>query len=151
MLETSFGNFCTAVGVFVLERSFHEAWGNEASEKISKFSNYLALSSMSVSMELVTDVLGDHGQRPKHDYVVVTAVAKLDHGKPKFYSTVEMIGFCRRWRLPTNHVWLFSTRASIISFFKTYDALCEKGTATLVCSALDGNYTRFKEVFQGTR
>lgn len=29
-------------------------------------------------------------------------------------------------------------RASIISFFKTYDALCEKGTATLVCSALDG-------------
>jgi len=23
---------------------------------------------MSVSMELVTDVLGDHGQRPKHDY-----------------------------------------------------------------------------------
>jgi hypothetical protein len=42
------------VGVFVLERSFHEAWGNEASEKISKFSNYLAVFhvQLSVCLEL---------------------------------------------------------------------------------------------------
>lgn len=41
---------------------------------------------------------------------VVTAVTELGNGKPKFYSTPEIIAFCRKWRLPTNHVWLFSTR-----------------------------------------
>lgn len=42
--------------------------------------------------------------------VVVTAVTELGKGKPKFYSTAEIIAFCRNWRLPTNHVWLFSSR-----------------------------------------
>ncbi|KAM0021324.1 putative tRNA ligase 1 [Helianthus debilis subsp. tardiflorus] len=65
---------------------------------------------MSLSIELVTDVLGDHGQRLREDYVVVTVVTELGNGKPKFYSTPEIIAFCRKWRLPTNHVWLFSTR-----------------------------------------
>ncbi|KAK2997400.1 hypothetical protein RJ639_024920, partial [Escallonia herrerae] len=46
-----------------------------------------------ILMELVTAVLGDHGQRPREDYVT--------------------------------------------SFFAVYDALCEEGTATPVCKALD--------------
>ncbi|XP_030968694.1 tRNA ligase 1 isoform X3 [Quercus lobata] len=92
---------------------------------------------MCISMELVTAVLGDHGQRPREDYVVVTAVTELGNGKPKFYSTPEIIAFCRNWRLPTNHVWLFSTRKSVTSFFAAYDALCEEGTATPVCKALN--------------
>ncbi|RYR44644.1 hypothetical protein Ahy_A08g040945 [Arachis hypogaea] len=41
---------------------------------------------------------------------VVTALTELGNGKPRFYSTPEIIAFCRKWRLPTNHVWLFSTR-----------------------------------------
>ncbi|URE03208.1 hypothetical protein MUK42_21425 [Musa troglodytarum] len=69
--------------------------------------------------------------------VVVTAVTDLGHGKPKFYSTPELIAFCRKWRLPTNHVWLFSTRKSVTSFFAAFDALCEEGTATPVCKALN--------------
>ncbi|XP_042038662.1 tRNA ligase 1-like isoform X3 [Salvia splendens] len=92
---------------------------------------------MCVSMELVTAVLGDHGQRPHEDYVVVTAVTELGNGKPKFYSTPALIAFCRNWRLPTNHVWLFSTRKSVMSFFAAYDALSEEGTATTVCKTLD--------------
>ncbi|KAI8573733.1 hypothetical protein RHMOL_Rhmol01G0299200 [Rhododendron molle] len=92
---------------------------------------------MCVSMELVTAVLGDHGQRPRDDYVVVTAVTELGNGKPMFYSTPEIIAFCREWRLPTNHIWLFSTRKSVTSFFAAYDALCEEGTAVPVCKALD--------------
>ncbi|KAH7444044.1 hypothetical protein KP509_02G061700 [Ceratopteris richardii] len=87
-------------------------------------------------MELVTAVLGDHGQRPLHDYVVVTAVTDLN-GKPRFFSTPELIAFCRQWRLPTNHVWLFSTRKSATSFFTAYDALCEEGIATEVSRTLD--------------
>ncbi|RDY09341.1 tRNA ligase 1, partial [Mucuna pruriens] len=135
--KNSFGNIYTAVGVFVLGRMFREAWGTEASKKQAEFNDFLERNHMCISTELVTAVLGDHGQRPQEDYVVVTAVAELGNGKPKFYSTPEIIAFCRKWRLPTNHVWLFSTRKSVTSFFAAYDALCEEGTATSVCKALD--------------
>ncbi|GAB2286863.1 hypothetical protein Dimus_021252 [Dionaea muscipula] len=135
--KNSFGNIYTAVGVFVLGRMFQESWGTLASKKQADFNEFLEKNRMCVSMELVTAVLGDHGQRPREDYVVVTAVTELGHGKPKFYSTPEVIAFCREWRLPTNHVWLFSTRKSVTSFFAVFDALCEEGTATPVCKALD--------------
>ncbi|KAL1346963.1 hypothetical protein AAHE18_08G224100 [Arachis hypogaea] len=46
---------------------------------------------------------------------VVTALTELGNGKPRFYSTPEIIAFCRKWRLPTNHVWLFSTRRTFPS------------------------------------
>ncbi|KAL8028930.1 hypothetical protein ABFX02_14G194800 [Erythranthe guttata] len=116
---------------------FREAWGSQCSKKQSEFNKFLESNRMCISMELVTAVLGDHGQRPREDYVVVTAVTDLGCGKPKFYSTPDVIAFCRKWRLPTNHVWLFSTRKSVISFFAAYDALCEEGTAKTVCKALD--------------
>ncbi|XP_024970933.1 tRNA ligase 1 isoform X2 [Cynara cardunculus var. scolymus] len=135
--KNSFGNVYTAVGVFVLGRIFLESWGTEASKKQAEFNAFLEREHMSISMELVTAVLGDHGQRPREDYVVVTAVTELGYGKPKFYSTPEIIAFCRKWRLPTNHIWLFLTRNSVTSFFAAYDALCEEGTATSVCKALD--------------
>ncbi|TQD73247.1 hypothetical protein C1H46_041214 [Malus baccata] len=135
--KNSFGNIYTAVGVFVLGRMFREAWGREAPKVQAEFNDFLERNRMCISMELVTAVLGDHGQRPKEDFAVVTAVTDLGNGKPKFYSTPEIIAFCRKWRLPTNHVWLFSTRKSVTSFFAAFDALCEEGTATTVCMALD--------------
>ncbi|KAL2488867.1 RNA ligase [Forsythia ovata] len=135
--KNSYGNIYTAVGVFVLGRMFREAWGPQSWNKQAEFNKFLEQNRMCISMELVTAVLGDHGQRPQDDYVVVTAVTELGSGKPKFYSTPDVISFCRKWRLPTNHVWLFSTRKSVTSFFAAYDALCEEGTATPVCKALD--------------
>ncbi|CAM0877320.1 unnamed protein product [Alopecurus aequalis] len=135
--KNSFRNIYTAVGVFVLARMFREAWGKEAPEMQAEFNKYLEENRINISMELVTAVLGDHGQRPKEDYAVVTAVTELGHGKPKFYSTSEVIAFCQKWRLTANHVWLFSKRESAASFFTKYDALCEEGTATTVCEVLD--------------
>ncbi|KAM7496694.1 hypothetical protein LguiA_021108 [Lonicera macranthoides] len=135
--KNSYGNIYTAVGVFVLGQTFCDAWGTQASKKQQEFNDFLELNHMCISMELVTAVLGDHGQRPLEDYVVVTAITELGKGKPKFYSTPDIIAFCRKWRLPTNDVWLFSTRKSVTSFFAAYDALCEEGTATTVCKALD--------------
>ncbi|KAM3296703.1 hypothetical protein ACQJBY_038849 [Aegilops geniculata] len=134
--KNSFGNIYTAVGIFVLGRLFREAWGREAPKMQAEFNDFLEKNRISVSMELVTAVLGDHGQRPKDDYAVITAVTELGHGKPQFYSTPKLIEFCRKWRLPTNHVWLFSTRKSATSFFAAYDALCEEGTATPICNVL---------------
>ncbi|KAF3455044.1 hypothetical protein FNV43_RR05492 [Rhamnella rubrinervis] len=156
--KNSFGNIYTAVGVFVLGRMFQDAWGAEAAKKQAEFNEFLERNRMCISMELVTAVLGDHGQRPREDYVVVTAVTELGNGKPKFYSTPDIIAFCRKWHLPTNHVWLFSTRCGksevkILIFgsvfisvmrleisdiiFAAFDVLCEEGTATPVCKALD--------------
>ncbi|MCO5574341.1 hypothetical protein L7F22_028124 [Adiantum nelumboides] len=134
--KNSYGNLYTAVGVFVLASTFQEAWGAQASEKQKEFNTYLETSRLCIAMELVTAVLGDHGQRPKQDYVVVTAIADLK-GRPHFYATPDLIMFCRQWRLPTNHVWLFSSRKSATSFFTAYDALCEEGTATSVSQILD--------------
>ncbi|KAL9235068.1 hypothetical protein vseg_009864 [Gypsophila vaccaria] len=135
--KNSYGNIYTAVGVFVLGRMFRAAWGAQARNKQAEFNDFLERNRMCISMELVTAVLGDHGQRPREDYVVVTAVTELGIGKPKFYSTPEIFAFCQKWRLPTNQVWLLSTRKSATSFFAAYDALCEEGTATTVCKALD--------------
>ncbi|KAK7854665.1 trna ligase 1 [Quercus suber] len=131
--KNSFGNMY-AYYIFLISIF---AWGTQAAKKQSEFNDFLEINRMCISMELVTAVLGDHGQRPREDYVVVTAITELGNGKPKFYSTPEIIAFCRNWRLPTNHVWLFSTRKSVTSFFAAYDALCEEGTATPVCKALD--------------
>lgn len=135
--KNSYGNIYTAVGVFVLGRMLQETWGDQAAIKQKEFNDFLQKNRMCISMELVTAVLGDHGQRPLQDYVVVTAVTELGAGKPRFYSTSDIISFCRKWRLPTNSVWLFSTRKSVASFFAAYDALCEEGTATPVCKAMD--------------
>ncbi|KAH0854504.1 LOW QUALITY PROTEIN: hypothetical protein HID58_069186, partial [Brassica napus] len=76
--KNSFGNIFTAVGVFVLSRMFREAWGTMASKKEAEFNDFLEKNRMCVSMELVTAVLGDHGQRPLDDYVVVTAVTEVE-------------------------------------------------------------------------
>ncbi|XP_057956592.1 tRNA ligase 1-like [Malania oleifera] len=135
--KNSYGNIYTAIGVFVLGRTFCEAWGTEAGKKQTEFNDFLERNHMCISMELVTAVLRDSGQRPQEDYVVVTAVTELDNGEPKFYSTPDIIAFCQQWRLPANHVWWFSTRKSAIIFFSAYDALREEGTATPVCKALD--------------
>ncbi|KAL0723717.1 hypothetical protein Bca4012_038316 [Brassica carinata] len=55
-----------------------EAWGTKALEKEAEFNDFLEKNRMCVSMELVTAVLGDHGQRPLDDFVVVTAVTELE-------------------------------------------------------------------------
>uniref|UniRef100_A0A7I4CXU8 tRNA ligase phosphodiesterase domain-containing protein n=1 Tax=Physcomitrium patens TaxID=3218 RepID=A0A7I4CXU8_PHYPA len=134
--KNSFGNLYTAVGVYVLGRTLKEAWGAQAGQKQREFNAYLKEHRICIGMELVTAVLGDHGQRPLQDYVVVTAVTKLD-GRPLFLSTADVVAFCHQWRLPTNHYWLFSTKASVTSFFTAYDALCEEGLTSTVAKVLN--------------
>ncbi|WMV56325.1 hypothetical protein MTR67_049710 [Solanum verrucosum] len=65
----------TAVGVFVLGRMFRETWGTQASKKQAEFNEFLERNRMCISMELVTAVLGDHGQRPQDDYGKVSEAA----------------------------------------------------------------------------
>lgn len=134
--KNSYGNLYTATGVFVLGRTLQEAWGLHAAQKQREFNKFLEDNRICVAMELVTAVLGDHGQRPLKDYVVVTAVTDLS-GQPRFYPTPEVVAFCRQWRLPSNHFWLFSSKKSVTAFFTAYDALCEEGLASTVTHTLD--------------
>ncbi|KAJ7543365.1 hypothetical protein O6H91_09G034600 [Diphasiastrum complanatum] len=134
--KNSYGNLYTAVGVFVLGQTLQEAWREQAPKKQQELNLFLQKNNMCIAMELVTAVLDDHGQRPLQDYVVVTAVTEL-RSRPRFYSTPDLIAFCREWRLPTNHIWLFSSRSSASSVFAAYDALCEEGIASSVSKTLD--------------
>ncbi|KAI3899528.1 hypothetical protein MKW92_026618 [Papaver armeniacum] len=122
------------LGVFVLGRTFHEAWGTEAFKKQASLTTFLRRWLHDVVFLVTILMLMEN---LCFCAVVVTAVTEFGNGKPKFYSTPEIIAFCRKWRLTTNHVWLFSTRKSVSSFFAAYDALCEEGTTTPVCKALD--------------
>ncbi|CAI5479194.1 unnamed protein product [Closterium sp. Yama58-4] len=83
-------------------------------------------------LELVTSVLGDHGQRPLQDYVVVTAVTDMASHPPRFLSTPEVLRFCHTWRLPFNSYWLFHSTQSCSQLFAAYAALSEEGTARSV-------------------
>ncbi|RZC79785.1 hypothetical protein C5167_042362 [Papaver somniferum] len=80
---------CTTVGVFVLGRTFREAWGTEAFKKQEELYDFL-----------------------ERNHVYINGA-----------------GYCcsrRSW-----------PAKSVSSFFAAYDALCEEGTTTPVCKALD--------------
>ena len=62
---------------------------------------------LTCAFEVVTAVLGDHGDRPKRDFLILTAIA--DRAKERFYSTQELTDFCQRHRLPHNDTWIFSS------------------------------------------
>lgn len=129
--KNSYGNEYSAAGVWVFAETLRRAWGVEAATKQKALNDFVEAQKLCIAMELVTAVLGDHGQRPKEDYVVVTAVVDLK-GKPRFFATPEVVQLCREWRLPSNQYWLFSSRQSVSRFMAAYGALSEKGTAATV-------------------
>ena len=106
-------------------------------------SSFVSHNRYTVAFEVVTaEMLGDHGQVPNLDYVVVTAVADREH--ERFLSTQEVMEFCHRFRLPHNDVWTFfppttSTDApsSAEKLFQMYDnTLRESGYTENTVEAL---------------
>eukprot|EP00850_Spirogloea_muscicola_P012564 SM000082S22806 [mRNA] locus=s82:18401:25588:+ [translate_table: standard] len=87
----------------------------------------LQSTGLVLAFELVTAVLGDHGQRPREDYTIVDVRAK-----PTFWSTAEIIHFCNEWKLPSNQYWLFQSSSSVKALMTAYDMLYEEGTARSV-------------------
>ena len=93
-------------------------------------SRFVSHNRYTIAFEVVTaEMLGDHGQVPNLDYVVVTAVA--DRGHERFLSTTEILEFCHQFRLPHNDVWAFfppststgvgSALSSAETLFQVYD------------------------------
>jgi hypothetical protein len=57
--------------------------------------------------EVVTAVLGDQGQTPQRDFLILTAIS--DRQNERFYTTLELLEFCHRFRLPHNDIWTYTT------------------------------------------
>ena len=116
------------------KRKFDECVGENEHMYLS-CSQEVQKRRLCLAFEMVTAMLGDHGDIPKRDYLILTAVADLK--KKQFYSTIDLVEFAQRWRLPHNDVWLFRTRSSTESVFSLYDNLRETGLATTVVEKLN--------------
>jgi hypothetical protein len=76
--------------------------------KYEECSRYLQQHRLTCAFEVVTAVLGDHGQIPQQDFLILTAIADRQH--ERFYTTLELVEFCHVFRLPHNDTfWTFTT------------------------------------------
>jgi hypothetical protein len=116
-------------------------------------SDYLVSHRLTLSFEVVTSFLGDHGERPHRDFLILTSVA--DRHLARFYSTSEIIELAQRFRLPHNDCWIFRSSAAVQSIFDVYDQTRETGTAASVLPLLTNTADRYiasmypHDVFQG--
>jgi hypothetical protein len=110
-------------------------------------SQFIARNRLTVSFEVVTSVLGDHGARPNYDYIIVTAIAdrhrirnhKMNTTKQHtnlFYTTMEVIQFAQEYHLPHNDYWIYQNESSIHELFHLYDTGREIGTTSTIIPAL---------------
>ena len=100
-------------------------------------SNFIEEHRYTIAFEVVTGLLGlgDHGQIPKKDYVVVTAIA--DRTQERFLSTSQVLEFCQTYKLPHNDIWTFSSSTSAQQLFNLYDnTLKEMGYTNNTVEAL---------------
>lgn len=163
--KNSTNNIFTYAGEVLLRQHFMRAnWKNakgtrdndagvgfEAAYK--ECSDYVEAHELTLSFELVTSFLGDHGSKPKRDFLILTAVADRSNtmSSPRFYSTAELVALAHRFRLPHNDTWIFaaagpstgiidttttSTATSVDNLFAMYDSHRETGTAETVVTAL---------------
>jgi hypothetical protein len=148
--KNSASNKFSAVGEILLRKHFVRAyWGSSENEdaailteqKYQECSAYVEEHRLTLSFEVVTTVLGDHGAQPNHDFLILTAVAdrnRVAAGKPSsvFYSTVELMELAQRFRLPHNDCWVFAEQPAVNAVFDIYDNIRETGTTSTVMAAL---------------
>lgn len=113
-------------------------------------SAYVEHHRLTLSFEVVTSVLGDHGARPHRDFLILTAVANRTRAAANntnhttaaettpnlFFSTAQLLEFAQRFRLPHNDCWVYCTESAVNAVFDLYDTMRETGTAQTVVHAL---------------
>ncbi|CAB9524977.1 expressed unknown protein [Seminavis robusta] len=101
-----------------------------------KCSDYVEQHRLTLSFEVVTTVLGDHGATPQRDYLILTAVADRSRLGQHFFSTLELLQLAQKFYLPHNDAWVFSSKESIQKLFQYYDQSRETGLASTAVEAL---------------
>ena len=143
--KNSTGNAFTKTGEILLMQHFARCYGaTKWREEYHRCSEFIQRRRLTCSFEVVTSILGHHGDLPSRDYLILIAVADRSHrpsggaaGVGRFYSTCELVKFAHTHRLPHNDVWIFGSAKSCECLFRTYDAMRETGTATPVIKSLD--------------
>eukprot|EP00804_Cyclotella_cryptica_P001973 CCRYP_007402-RA/>CCRYP_007402-RA protein AED:0.00 eAED:0.00 QI:1964/1/1/1/1/1/3/1185/1091 len=143
-------NLFTLVGEFLLRRHMALVWGEgfhqssnenvhdssyDSKSKYDECGDFLEEHRLTLAFEVVSSVLGDHGDVPKHPYLILLSVA--DRSKQQFYTSHQLIKLAQKFRLPHNDYWMFATQSSCHKLFQFYDDIREIGTANTVVRGLD--------------
>lgn len=132
--KNSTDNLYSLVGELLLRQHFIRA-NHDGVTAYQDCSDYLEAHRMTLSFEVVTSFMGDHGDRPNRDFLILTAVA--DRKTAQFFSTADAIEFAQRFRLPHNDCWVFQSAKAIQGLFDIYDETRETGTASTVLPVLN--------------
>jgi hypothetical protein len=137
--KNSTNNVFTDCAEILLRQHFVRAyWNDDNSDGDRMFrecSEYVERNRYTLAFEVVTSFLGDHGDRPNQDFVILTAVA-VKSASPYFMPTLELVELAQRFRLPHNDAWVFSTPTAVDSLFSIYDNSRETGLASTINPAL---------------
>jgi hypothetical protein len=136
--KNSTANAFTYVGELLLRQHFQRVWYPEYTAGDAMYkecSDYVEKHRLTLAFEAVTSVLGHHGELPKKDFLILTAVAQK--AKQQFCATVEILELAQRFRLPHNDVWVFSTPEAVDTLFHLTDTTRETGLASDTVAALN--------------
>ena len=154
--KNSTDNRFSHAGEILLRQHFARAWFDSSRKdttdtapnivneaKYSECSDEVESRRLTLSFEVVTSVLGQHGDIPRRDFLILTAIADRSNGG-RFFDTLELVEFAQKYRLPHNDFWLFQTFESCRTLFSLYDssretALADGSIATLSASC-DGGH-----------
>jgi hypothetical protein len=128
-------NVFTSAAEILLRQHFYRAWNQDSAEtQYQECSQFLEDQGSTLAFEVVTAVLGDHGDIPNRDFVLLTAIA--DKRQERFLSPLELIQVAQRFRLPFNDTWVFASPESVHGLFQLYDTSRETGMAQDTVAAL---------------
>lgn len=135
--KNSVDNKFTYTAEILLQQHFERSWRDvgKGRDRYKECSQYLQENRLTLSFEVVSAVLGDHGDTPVKDFVMLTAVA--DRSKERFFTTNEVIQLAQKFRLPHNDSWMFASSRSARSLFFLYEKSRETGMAHDTVQALN--------------
>lgn len=137
--KNSTENQFTYVGELLLRQHMFRAWQHDSmkggEEMYMQCSEFVEKNRLTLAFEVVTAILGHHGDIPRRDFLILTAVA--DRSTERFYSTCRLINFAQRFRLPHNDTWVFDSESEVEGLFHLYDTTRETGMADDVIAALN--------------
>ena len=104
-------------------------------KKYQECSDYIQKHRLTLSFEIITSVLGHHGDIPNTDFLILISIS--NRSTQSFYTTSQLISFCHTFKLPHNDIWMIETKSCALKLFHLYDEMREYGLAKDVVEKLN--------------
>ena len=127
--KNSTDNRFAHAGEIILRQHFARAWNEgtatqddvAAETKYKECSDVVESRRLTLSFEVVTSVLGQHGDIPSRDFLILTAIAdkSSEGGRGRFFDTLELVEFAQRFRLPHNDFLVVSDNRVVQQTFSS--------------------------------